>query len=68
MSEPLGPTGGDGFGGPASRPNGNGLPPVDGGFTPGGVRGDDSHDPGTEGEGDIGPDTPGSTGGMTGER
>lgn len=35
MSEPLGPTGGDGFGGPASRPSGDGLPPrTGGGMTP----------------------------------
>ena len=67
MSEPRGPTGGDGFGGPASRPDGAGLPPgAGGGMTPGNVAGGDSRDPGLEGEGDIGPDTPGA-GGMIGE-
>jgi hypothetical protein len=65
MSEPLGPTGGDGFGGPASRPDGGGVPPGagKGGFTPGEVAGGDERDPGMAGEGDIGQDT----GGMLGE-
>jgi hypothetical protein len=70
MSEPLNPGtsggigGGDGFGGPASRPAGDGLPPnAGGGLRQPGV--DDSVDTGLGGgDGDIGPDT----GGMTGER
>ena len=71
MSEPLNPgqsggvTGGDGFGGPASRPSGDGLPPAgaEGRHIPGS---DDSVDTGIDGgggDGDIGPDT----GGMIGE-
>ncbi|HEY8615117.1 hypothetical protein [Phenylobacterium sp.] len=69
MSEPFAPgvsggmTGGDGFGGPASRPAGDGLPPKTGTgmHTPGS---DDSVDTGLGGgDGDIGPDT----GGMAGE-
>ncbi|MCR5878314.1 hypothetical protein [Phenylobacterium sp. J367] len=69
MSEPLNPgtaggvKGGDGFGGPASRPSGDGLPPAstEGRHIPGS---DDSVDTGIgSGDGDIGPDT----GGMIGE-
>lgn len=69
MSEPLGPTGGDGFGGPASRPSGDGLPPrTGGGMTPGNVAPGDERDPGMEGEGDLGEDTGGQKpGGMMGE-
>jgi len=65
MSDPLGPTGGDGFGGPASRPDGGGLPPGAGGdgITPGDVAGGDERDPGMGEGGDIGPDT----GGLPGE-
>jgi hypothetical protein len=74
MSEPLNPgnsggvTGGDGFGGPAPRPSGDGLPPKTGTgmHTPGA---DDSVDTGLGGgDGDIGPDTSGpGAGGMIGE-
>jgi hypothetical protein len=67
MSEPLGPNGGDGFGGPASRPSGDGLPPKTGGMTPGAVSGDDARDPGMDGEGDLGEDTGSRPGGMIGE-
>lgn len=58
-----GMTGGDGMGGPASRPSGDGLPPKTGTgmHIPGR---EDSVDTGIEGgDGDIGPDT----GGMIGE-
>ena len=53
----------DPMGGPRGRPNGDGLPPVDGGLNPPG-RGD-SVDPGMPGEGgDRGEDV---GGGMSGE-
>ena len=69
MSEPANPgsaggmTGGDGMGGPASRPDGDGLPPKTGTGTthPGG---DDIPDPAGEVDGDRGQDT---GGGMIGE-
>lgn len=68
MSEPLGPNGGDGFGGPASRPSGDGLPPKTGGLKPGNVQGEDARDPGMQGEGDLGEDSGGpKPGGMIGE-
>jgi hypothetical protein len=49
------PGSGGGMGGPVSRPDGDGLPPKTGG--------EDSRDPGIEGEGDRGEDS----GGMIGE-
>jgi hypothetical protein len=55
------PGSGGGMGGPVSRPDGDGLPPKTGGLTPPG--GEDSRDPGIEGEGDRGEDS----GGMIGE-
>jgi hypothetical protein len=51
----------DGLSGPASRPDGNGLPQVDGGRSQPGGR--DAVDPGSvEGDGDRGTDVPGMAG------
>jgi hypothetical protein len=61
MSESDTPFDGGPMGGPASRPQGDGVPPIGGGLTPPG-RGD-SVDP-LPSDGDIGEDT----GGMDGER
>jgi hypothetical protein len=62
MSEANTPTPGS-QGGPAPRPDGDGLPPKTGGGVHRPAKGADSIDPGMEGEGDRGDDT----GGMIGE-